>query len=145
MKYSLTDEAERGKALAYLMKLMKLEKEVEIKEVRASRSLKQNAYLHLLLAYLGMEIGEELEVVKDIYKMVNKNIYFRSHEVFEVKFKTARSSADLNVEEMTASIDTFRKWSEEKGYPLPTATDQGWLREIENRMEQEKYLYRSES
>jgi hypothetical protein len=144
MRYNLADEAERGKALDRLMSLMKLEKEVELLEVRKTRSLKQNAYLHLIMGYLGMEIGEPMDVVKEMYKMVNKNIYYRQHEVFGVKFKAPRSSADLDVNEMRMSIDNFREWSDKNGYPLPLATDNEWLRSIENKMEESGYNNRSE-
>lgn len=144
MIYNMADLAEANAAFEYLTKLGGREVIAEVKEVKKGRSLKQNAYLHLIMGYLGMEIGEPMDVVKEMYKMVNKNIYYRQHEVFGVKFKAPRSSADLDVNEMRISIDNFREWSEKNGYPLPLATDNEWLRSIENKMEESGYLNRSE-
>lgn len=140
----MADLTEAEAAFEYLTKLGGREVVAEVKEVKPGRSLKQNAYLHLLLGYLGMEIGEPMDAVKEMYKMVNKNIYYRQHEVFGVKFKAPRSSADLDIKEMTDSIDHFREWSKKNGYPLPAATDQEWLRSIENKMEETGYLNRGE-
>lgn len=143
MKFDTNVTLERKAAMSYFMGLVNRRKLVEVKKVSPNRSLKQNAYLHLILGYLGMQIGEDVEVVKDIYKMVNKGIYYREHTVFEVRFKTPISSRDLTVEEMTASIENFRKWSAEKGYPLPSAAEKGWLLEIEKEIERSKYNLRS--
>ena len=135
-QYDLDDDAQLEKALTYLSRLAAKHALVEVKEVKPSRSGAQNRYLHLILGFLGMEIGEDMETIKDMYKMVNKHLYYREHEVFGVKFKTPRSSTELDVEEMSASIDYFREWSAKHGHPLPDATDKGWLLDIEERMAQ---------
>jgi exo-beta-1,3-glucanase (GH17 family) len=49
-----------------------------------------------------------------------------------------RSSADLTKEEMAQTIDRFRMRSAEAGYDLPLATDQEWLRQIENMIEESR-------
>lgn len=127
------DEANR--AFEYLTELSGKEAIVEVKKVNPKRSLPQNNYLHLLLQAFGAHFGYDLREAKEIYKELNANIY-----TYEKKKRIFhRSSADLTKEEMAASIDKFRKVSAEQGYPLPAATDQGWLREIENAVEAQRH------
>ena len=137
MKYNMANLAEAERAFQYLTDLSGKEAIVEVKKVSPKRSLNQNSYLHLLLGAFGSHFGYSLAESKLIYKELNANIYSykKKHRTFY------RSSADLTKEEMMHSIDRFREKSAEQGYPLPTATDQEWLRQIENTIEQtEKYL-----
>lgn len=141
MKYDTGNQTEAGQAFAYLVQLSSEKKKVEIKVIKPRRSLNQNSYLHLLLGAFGSHFGYTLEEAKTIYKDLNKPIYYYDKEVRGKVHHFARSSADLDVDEMTKSIDVLRDWSDKAGYPLPTATDQEWLRQIENEIEKhERYL-----
>lgn len=143
MKYNLASQSEAGAALMHLTQLINDKKKVEIKTIKPRRSLNQNSYLHLLLGAFGAHFGYTLEEAKTIYKSLpgNREIYSYEKEVREKKFEFVRSSADLDKDEMTKSIDVLREWSAKAGYPLPTATDQDWIRQIENMIEQhERYL-----
>lgn len=141
MKYNLANNADAGKAMAYLLDLTRDGKVAEIKKVSPKRSLNQNAYLHLLLGAYALATGNNTENAKALYKWVNQDIYYRKKKVGDDAFVHIRSSADLTKEEMAQSIDTFMSWSKENGYPLPPATDQEWLRQVENDMEkQAQYL-----
>ena len=136
MKYNLADRTELDAAFQYLTDLAAKDIIAEIKKVSPARSLNQNNYLHLLLGAFGQHFGYTIDEAKTIYKRdVNPDIYV--YEKGGAKF--LRSSADLDVAEMTKSIDSFRAYSKEQGCPLPAATDQGWLREIENEIERSKY------
>lgn len=139
MKFNTAVKEQKAEAFRYFMRLANKHQVIEVKKVSPGRSLSQNSYLHLLIGYLAAEVGEDQEVIKDVYKMVNKAIYYQEHNLFGVKFKSARSSADLSVDEMTLTIDQFRAWSAEQGYPLPAATDKAWLMEIENEIERSRY------
>lgn len=146
MKFNTAIKEQKAEAFRYFMRLANKHQVIEVKKVSPGRTLSQNSYLHLLIGYLAAELGEEdpsavvpPELIKDVYKMVNKSIYYREHELFGVRFKSPRSSADLSVDEMTQTIDNFRKWSAEQGYPLPAATDKAWLIEIENTIEQSRW------
>lgn len=136
MKYNTANKKEKSDAEAYFKKLVDTESLVEIKKVSRNRSLRQNSYLHLLLGAFGDHFGYTIEEAKLIYKEVNKNIYYykKKDRVF------IRSSADLDSAEMTKTIDHFRKVSAEQGCDLPLATDQDWLRSIENMIEQNNHL-----
>jgi N-formylglutamate amidohydrolase len=135
MKFDTRLLDEKKQAMSLFMRLVNTKKLVEVKQYRAGRSLRQNAYLHLLIGYFGQHFGYTLEEAKQIYKEINRGIY-----VYEKKGRTFwRSSAELDTAEMTQTIDQFREKSKENGCPLPAATDQGWLREIENEIERSKY------
>jgi hypothetical protein len=135
MKYDLSHEHEANSAKMRLAYLTARKKLIEVREVKPSRSLQQNAYLHLIIGAFGNHFGYTLTEAKQIYKELNAGIYRykKKDRVFW------RSSADLDKEEMAASIDKFMQKSAESGYPLPAATDHGWLMEIENEIERSKY------
>lgn len=136
MKYNTAIKGEKENAKKYFEELLAKDSIVEIKKVSRNRSLKQNSYLHLLLGAFGNHFGYTIEEAKLIYKEVNKNIYYykKKDRLF------IRSSADLSVDEMKDSIDKFREESAKQGCDLPLATDQDWLRSIENMIEQNKYI-----
>jgi hypothetical protein len=135
MKYNTAIGREKDAAKQYFNDLVATESIIEIKKVSPKRSIKQNSYLHLLLGAFGDHFGYTIEEAKLIYKEINRSIYF-----YKKKERTfIRSSADLSVEEMKDSIDRFREKSAESGCPLPLATDQDWLRSIENVIEQNRY------
>lgn len=128
MKYATSNPTEAKEAIKYLNKLIASESLVEITKKSPNRSLNQNSYLHLLLTDFGLHFGYTLKESKQLYKEINKDIYqyTKNKRVFY------RSSADLTKDEMMKSIDRFMEKSNEAGHPLPLATDQGWLRNIEN-------------
>lgn len=139
MKYNLAGTQEQAQAYAYLAQLAEKKAIVNITKVSPKRSLNQNSYLHLLLGAFGAHFGYTLEEAKAIYKQLNKGVYEYTRSVRGKTHTFYRSSADLTKEEMTKSIDVLREWSDKAGYPLPTATDQEWLRQIENEIEKASY------
>lgn len=139
MKYNTAFEGEAKRAREYLEQVIEKKALVEVTKISPRRSLNQNSYLHLLLNAFGLHFGYTLEEAKLIYKQLNKEIYFYEKEVRGKKWEFMRSSADLTKEEMTKSIEVLREWSAKADYPLPTATDKGWLMEIENAIEQAKH------
>lgn len=136
MKYNTAIKQEKSQAFSYFMRLANKKYMVEVKRVMPGRTLRQNSYLHLLLGYFGQHFGYTLDEAKTVYKRdVNPSIYVYTKN----GAKFLRSSADLDTQEMTKSIDRFREFSNEQGLPLPTATDQEWLRQIDNEIERSKY------
>lgn len=94
---------------------------VELKEKRG-RSLRQNAYLHLLLSAFGLQYGYTLDEVKThFYKLVvNKDIFLREgiDKFTGEYYKYLRSSADLTKDEMSKSISDFKSWAKEEAEEL---------------------------
>lgn len=135
MKYNLASEAEALKAFGYLSDLSGKHALVEVKKISPKRSLSQNSFLHLLIGAFGAHFGYSLAEAKIVYKDINKGVY-----AYDKKGRTFyHSSADLNKEDMSKTIDRFREASAEAGYPLPLATDQEWIRQLDNAIEQSKY------
>lgn len=122
--YDLSDEYEVRKIRARLEHLVKKGALVELTEKKPLRSLNQNAYLHLLLQIFAMEYGCSVDEAKvDYYKRAcNPDLYIREHENTHGKtVKYLASSTELTTEEMSLSIDRFKRFASEGGIYLPDA------------------------
>lgn len=107
---------------------------VELTEKKQQRSLAQNRYLHLILAYFALEIGESPEYVKRHYFKVlcNKDLFVREVEdKFLGKIKVLRSSADLDTGEMTTAIERYRNWTASEGVYIPSSDEQNLVQQME--------------
>ncbi|HDY88898.1 MAG TPA: hypothetical protein ENH82_12400 [bacterium] len=112
---------------------------VELKEKR-SVSNSQNAYLHLILSWFGLETGLTLNEAKQLYKIINCDIYEYSKDN-NVFYKSVN---ELDTNEMTQTIEMFRNYSaEEADVYLPEPDDRRFLQEIEVRASQDKMYLRS--
>lgn len=105
---------------------------VELRRIRKKRTPKQNRYLHALMTLFGIELGYTIEESKTVLK----------RECSFMKYKKSgswflRSTADLDVKEMTDFIEWIRNYSSmEHGIYLPSADEyyRNWG-EIENTIE----------
>lgn len=120
--------------------LIENKKIFELTEKRKKRSYKQNRYLHLILGWFGLELGYTLSESKMIYKKLNIEIYkyLKNGQHF------LRSSAELNTEQMSVTIEKFRNYSnDESGVYLPSSDEVGYLNHIEeeiNKYQSKVYL-----
>lgn len=130
MRYDGSNELHAAQARARLEKLIRERKVFDLTEKKPQRSLSQNSYLHVILAYFACQYGETAEYVKREYfkKLVNPATFIREREDrFLGKVKYLRSSSDLDRDEMTLCIDRFRNWSSaQAGIYLPSP-DEGRL------------------
>lgn len=115
---------------------------VDLTEKKPRRSLPQNKYLHVILAYFGTQTGNTLEWVKQQYykKLVNPDLFIREKEdKYLGRIKVLRSSADLDMAEMSLSIDRFRNWSaQEAGVYIPAADEAILIQQMEIEIERSK-------
>lgn len=142
MIYYLKDDYSRAKFIARFNYLMEHATLVELTDV-TKRSTAQNSFLHACLGVVAMYVGESLEYVKqEIYKrMVNPEIYVVEKDNKALgHIVTLRSSRDLNKEEMSLSIDRFRKWAAEQGIYTPSPDDLATISRINAEMSQAHYL-----
>lgn len=96
---------------------------VELTEKKLQRTSSQNKYLHSILTYFGLEVGETAEYVKKQYFKIlcNKDIFIREMEdKYLGKIKILRSSADLDTLEMSTAIERFRNWASGEGVYIPS-------------------------
>lgn len=118
----------------------------EVTEKR-QRSYSQNAYLHVCLAWFGLQVGESLEDVKRLYYKCHcsPDIFIRERDdkLLHRKVRVLRSSADLTKEEMTLSIERFRDFAaKEAGIYIPSGEEHAYIMQMENEVERAKrYLY----
>lgn len=142
MLYHLHNDFSRNKFKARVDWLLEHAVLVELTDA-TKRSSAQNNYLHAVLGAVALSVGESLEYVKqEIYKrMVNPDIFVTEHDNPRLGHVVSlRSSADLNKEEMSTSIDRFRKWASEQGIYTPSPDDLATIAQISSEMSQCHYL-----
>ena len=141
MVYDTSHPLDKANFLLRAKKLAESEKVIELTEKKPRRSLPQNKYLHVLLAYFGTQTGNTLEWVKQQYykKLVNPDLFIREKEdKYLGKIKVLRSSADLDTSEFSLSIERFRNWASQAGIYLPNADEYIIIQQMEIEIERNK-------
>lgn len=142
MIYDTSNPLDKANFLLRAKKLAESEKVIELTEKKPRRSLPQNKYLHVLLAYFGTQTGNTLEWVKQQYykKLVNPDLFIREKEdKYLGKIKVLRSSADLDTSEFSLSVERFRNWaSQEAGIYMPSADEYIIIQQMEIEIERNK-------
>lgn len=142
MIYNTSNPLDKANFFARSRKLAESGKVIELTEKKPRRSLPQNKYLHVLLAYFGTQTGNTLEWVKQQYykKLVNPDLFIREKEdKYLGKIKVLRSSADLDTSEFSLSVERFRNWaSQEAGIYLPSADEFIIIQQMEIEIERNK-------
>lgn len=142
MIYNLSSPLDKANFLLRAKKLADSGVIVDLTEKKPRRSLPQNKYLHVLLAYFGTQTGNTLEWVKQQYykKLVNPDLFIREKEdKYLGRIKVLRSSADLDTSEFSLSIERFRNWaSQEAGIYLPSADEYIIIQQMEIEIERNK-------
>ena len=142
MIYNLSSPLDKANFLLRAKKLADSGVIVDLTEKKPRRSLPQNKYLHVILAYFGTQTGNTLEWVKQQYykKLVNPDLFIREKEdKYLGRIKVLRSSADLDTSEMSLSIDRFRNWSaQEAGVYIPAADEAILIQQMEIEIERSK-------
>ena len=142
MIYNLSSPLDKANFLLRAKKLAESGVIVDLTEKKPRRSLPQNKYLHVILAYFGTQTGNTLEWVKQQYykKLVNPDLFIREKEdKYLGKIKVLRSSAELDTAEMSLYIDRFRNWSAlEAGIYIPSADESILIQQMEIEIERSK-------
>lgn len=142
MIYNTSNPLDKANFLLRANKLAESGKIVELTEKKPRRSLPQNKYLHVTLAYFGTQTGNTLEWVKQQYykKLVNPDLFIREKEdKYLGKIKVLRSSADLDTSEFSLSIERFRNWAaQEAGIYIPSADEAILIQQMEIEIERNK-------
>lgn len=142
MIYDTSNPLDKANFLLRAKKLAESEKVIELTEKKPRRSLPQNKYLHVILAYFGAQTGNTLEWVKQQYykKLVNPDLFIREKEdKYLGRIKVLRSSADLDTNEFSLSIERFRNWAaQEAGIYIPSADEAILIQQMEIEIERNK-------
>lgn len=140
--YDTSNPLDKANFMLRAKKLADGGKIVELKEKKPKRSLSQNAYCHLAISYFASQYGCTLEWAKAQYfkKLVNPDLFIREKvDRFLGKVKYLRSSADLDVTEMSLAIDRWRNWcSMEASIYIPNVDDYYSIQLMEVEIERNK-------
>ena len=142
MIYDTSNPLDKANFLLRAKKLVESGKIVELTEKKPRRSLPQNKYLHVILAYFGTQTGNTLEWVKQQYykKLVNPDLFIREKEdKYLGRIKVLRSSADLDSREFSLSIERFRNWAAQTaGIYIPSSEEHYFIQQMEIEIERNK-------
>lgn len=136
MLYDLSKPYDKQRFEAKLSRIKANGGIVELTE-KKQRTANQNRYLHLLIGVVAMDTGNTIEYTKETYykKLVNSSIFVvEKIDPYLGKVEILRSTRTLTKEEMSASIDKFKRWGESEGFAMPDITDSATLAEIEMQM-----------
>lgn len=128
MWYDLKDDMERQKFMEAAMRMINERSAVVELTNKKPRSLRSNSYLHVILAYFALQVGESVEDVKTLYykQECNADIFVRRKfdRLLKKERTLIRSTTDLNQDEMALSITRFRNFaSKVAGVYLPSGDE----------------------
>ena len=142
MIYNTSNPLDKANFLLRAKKLAESGVIVDLTEKKPRRSLPQNKYLHVILAYFGAQTGNTLEWVKQQYykKLVNPDLFIREKEdKYLGRIKVLRSSTDLDTSEFSLSIERFRNWAaQEADIYIPSADEAILIQQMEIEIERNK-------
>lgn len=142
MIYDTSNPLDKANFMLRAKKLAEKGVIVDLTEKKPRRSLPQNKYLYVILAYFGAQTGNTLEWVKQQYykKLVNPDLFIREKkDKYLGMIKVLRSSADLDTAEMSLSIERFRNWAaQEAGIYIPSADEAILIQQMEIEIERNK-------
>lgn len=135
MVYDTSNPLDKANFLLRAKKLAESGKIVELTEKKPRRTLSQNSYLHVTIAYFASQYGCTTEWAKQRYfkQLVNPELFVREKDdEFLGRVKYLRSSADLDVSEMSLAIDRWRNWcSMEASIYIPSADEAILIQQME--------------
>lgn len=132
MKYDISDPLQREQFKTRANLAIKTAKGVyELRYCHPLRTIKQNSYLHLIIAYFASQYGENKEFVKQNYFKfaANRDIFLREKDdplAGHIRF--LRSSTTLSSDEMSTAIERFRNWASTRaGIYIPSSDEKELL------------------
>ena len=98
--------------------LLKKGKKVELKEIRESRTINQNSYLHVCISMYAIEYGYTISEAKTNLK---RACSFMVYEKDGIKYLVETSKQ--NTEELTRFIEWIRNYTQSNGLYIPSAEE----------------------
>lgn len=117
MKYDLSNSLDKQKAITAFKNHLEKGNKVELKKINPTRSLQQNAYLHVCLSLAAIHFGYTLSEMKVVYKRKANMFYEKFGEEFMM------STAELKTDEMTGFIELIRTHNGKEGNYIPTSEE----------------------
>lgn len=109
---------------------------VELKEKKPPRTENQSRYLHAVLGYFGLMVGEKTDEVKRVYFKcaANRELFVkRKHDaLLGYERGYLLSINDLSTDEMSLAIERFRDWAASTaGIYIPSPTENALILQME--------------
>ena len=118
MKFNTSIESDLKKAKVRFEYLCSKQKQIELKELRKSRSLSQNSYLHVVISLYCIEFGYTLNEAKtDLKRMCGFMTYEKNNSRY------LRETKKMNSAELTEFIDWIRNYASQNGLYIPTSEE----------------------
>lgn len=117
MKLDLSKQIDLNKAKTRFEQLVEKGSKIELKEIRPTRSLPQNSYLHVCLSLYGIHFGYTLNESKTDLKRNYGLVYEKGGK------KYLRSTANLDSKELTQFIEYIRDVAGQNGCYIPTSEE----------------------
>lgn len=141
MIYNLANDLEERTFALRVQRLTRQKAMVELTEKRP-RSLRQNAYCHLAIAYFALQIGLPPAEVKDAYFKTHcsPDIFIRTRfdPILHTQRTYLRSTAQVTAQEMTTAIDRFLQFAAEQGIYIAPPDQHIALLHMQHDVEQAK-------
>jgi hypothetical protein len=118
----------------YVEKLRKHKGSVRIDKINKKRTIRQNAFLHVLIQLFAIETGYTLDEAKTLLKRKSEcMVYTKQGERF------LKRTRDLDTKELSEFIEWIRNFAGANGFYLPNADE--YLRDWE-RIDQEIHSHK---
>ena len=118
MKFSLSDPLDNQKAINRFSYLLEKSADIELKQIRKPRTIKQNAYLHVCISIFAIEFGSTLLEAKTDLKRACSFMRYEKNEKQYLK-----QTSKMDSKELTAFIDWIRTYSGKEGLYILTADE----------------------
>ena len=119
----------------HIQQLRKHEGSVRIDKIQRKRTIRQNAFLHVLISLFAIETGYTLDEAKTLLKRKAECMIYTKHNE-----KFLKRTRDLDTKELSEFIEWIRNYSGQQGFYLPNADE--YLRDWE-RIDQEIHSHKS--
>ena len=135
MKLDLSNKLDINRFKSYSNKLIEQGKKVELKELKNTRSLRQNAFLHVCISLFAIEFGYNLDEAKTHLKRECNFMKYQKGEEWFLK-----RTRDMKSDELAKFIDWIRDYAGTNGCYMPDADEY-----LANKFSIDKEIERNES
>ncbi len=118
MIYDLTNQLDYNKAVTFFKRLLDKKTTVEVKEVKNTRTVSQNAYMHVCISLFAIEFGYTLEEAKT---MLKRQCSFMVYEKKDQRF--LKRTRDMDSDEIGEFIDWIRTYAGKAGLYIPSSEE----------------------
>jgi len=118
-RYDTAKEFDKNNARAKFEQYVSEGKKIDLTVVRQKRSLKQNAYLHVLITIYAVEIGLTLQEAKNFLKRECQFMTYQTVTKKNKEVKFLKQTSQLNSKEMSDFIDWIKTFAGQQGIYLP--------------------------